>query len=756
MRILVVGMNWIGESPGGLNRYAFDLAMALRNRGLGVEGIVVGSPNPDQGFVGATESAAPIRRRLWTMAWEGRARSRAADLINSHFALYTLPLLLSHPDKPLVVHFQGPWHREAATESPEPHWMTALRKQVESSVYRRADEVIVLSEAFRQIVINFFGILPGRVHVVRPGVDLERFRPIDQNKARERLGLPRQGRAMLSVRRLTKRVGLDVLLRAWGAAESQDATLYIVGDGPERGRLQALAGELGVESTVRFVGPVSDADLPFWYAAADLSVVPSITLEGFGLVVLESLACGTPVIASDTGGMAEVLPDLAEGLLIPPGDTVRLAHALIRVLEGEDSLPAREECRRFAEGFQWRNAADRVVEVFEQARVQPPLRNYRVVFLDHCAKLSGGELALLRLLKGAGTVESHVILAENGPLVDALRKADISVEVLPLPSRVANLSRVDLQSLAGLLRGGTATAVYVAQLVRRLRRLHPDLVHTNSLKSGVYGSIAARLAGIPVIWHVRDRLSEDSYPASQASVLRRCVTAMADGVVANSAATASLLRPGRASVWVIPSPIDVAPVARPAVGPPVVGIIGRLAPWKGQHVFLDAMAQVLRKHPDLNARVIGSSLFGEEDYSEQLRCQSNELGIADGVDFVSFREDIAAELARLTVAVHASTVPEPFGQVVVEAMACGVPVVATNAGGPAEIIDDGTDGLLVPGGNPEALAEAVGRLLEDADLRDRLSQAGLEKAERYRPERVAAEIEAVYATVLARQETVRS
>src|SRR5262249_32347046 len=163
--------------------------------------------------------------------------------------------------------------------------------------------------------------------------------------------------------------------------------------------------------------------------------------------------------------------------------------------------------------------------------------------------------------------------------------------------------RAELQSPHMLLEGCIATATYVAKLARRLHRLHPDLAHANSLKSGVYGSAAARAARIPIVWHVRDRLSEDNYPPAQAALLQRGVRKMADAVIANSTATAAQLRKGRAPVWVIPSPVDVTSVGRPTDGPPVVGIVGRLAPWKGQHIFLEAVALVSKKHPDVHARV---------------------------------------------------------------------------------------------------------------------------------------------------------
>ncbi len=749
MRVLILGMGWFAESPGGLNRYAFDLMTVLRVHGLEVEAVVVGSPDPGFGTVGAAPSGAPLLRRLWATGIEGRVRSRTADVINSHFALYTLPVLWARPGKPLVVHFQGPWYHEALTESPEPRWLTAVRKHIETSVYSRANELVVLSDAFRHILIEDFGLLPSRVHMIRPGVDLDRFRPMDRTKARERLKLPNQQRVVVSVRRLTARVGLDILLRAWAVARPENSTLYIIGEGPERKRLQALSAEFGILPTVRLVGKVSDVDLPLWYAAADMTVVPSLALEGFGLVVLESLACGTPVLASDTGGMAEVVADLAPNLLVPPGDASLLASAISSALKNDQSLPAREDCRKFAERFQWPKAADRVIDIFNRAQVRPPQRKYRVVFLDHCAKLSGGELALLRLLKGATNIEPYVILAEDGPLVQRLREVDIPTEVLPLPPDVANLSRNELHSPSRLLGGGIATASYITRLSRRLRRLHPDLVHTNSLKSGLYGTMAGRAAGIPVIWHLRDRLSDDSYPSLLAAVMRRSVRSMADAVIANSKASARLLSHGRAPVWVVPSPVDIAPAPRAPDAQPVVGIVGRLAPWKGQHVFLDAMARVSRQYPAVRFRVIGSPLFGEEEYLQRLLILTENLGIGDVVDFVGFKDDVAEELAELTIAVHASTVPEPFGQVIVEAMACGVPIVATASGGPSEIVSDGTDGLLVAAGDPSELAEAVSRLIGDADFRTRLSNAGTRKAEQFRPARIAAAVEAVYASVLA-------
>jgi glycosyltransferase involved in cell wall biosynthesis len=178
-----------------------------------------------------------------------------------------------------------------------------------------------------------------------------------------------------------------------------------------------------------------------------------------------------------------------------------------------------------------------------------------------------------------------------------------------------------------------------------------------------------------------------------------------------------------------------------------IGLVGRISPWKGQELFLRAFA---RAFPDgtEQARLVGGALFGEEDLVASLEDLSAALGITDRVTFVGHVRDVPAELAKLDILVHASTIPEPFGQVVVEAMAAGVPVVAADAGGPSEVVTDGVDGLLYPMGDVDALAERLGQLASDPTLRAELVAQGHRTVSLYGPERMAAEVQAVYAELL--------
>jgi glycosyltransferase involved in cell wall biosynthesis len=171
-------------------------------------------------------------------------------------------------------------------------------------------------------------------------------------------------------------------------------------------------------------------------------------------------------------------------------------------------------------------------------------------------------------------------------------------------------------------------------------------------------------------------------------------------------------------------------------GPLRVGILGRLAPWKGQDVFIKAFAAAFA---DSNERaiIIGSALFGEDEYERTLFALVKELGLEDRVDFLGFREDVDSELGQLDVLVHASLSAEPFGQVVLQGMAAGLPVVATLGGGPSEVVTDGEDGMLYPPGNVEVLVQYLQMLAKDPSLRHRLGAAGRRTAEQFTPERIA-------------------
>ncbi|WP_165350376.1 glycosyltransferase [Xylanimonas protaetiae] len=350
-------------------------------------------------------------------------------------------------------------------------------------------------------------------------------------------------------------------------------------------------------------------------------------------------------------------------------------------------------------------------------------RSLRVLALDHSAAFGGGELALSRAIEAIspGEVSPRVLLFEHGPLVERLGAAGVPVEVLPL-GRAGTVDRVRA-GRAGMLVLVPSMAVFVLRLARRIRALRPDVVHTNTLKADLLGWAAARLARVPVVWWVHDRIADDYLPARTAWLFRWAATHLPDAVIANSEASAATLtnrrgaRPPVAYPGFAAGQVRADALQRSEPIDPVVGLVGRISPTKGQVEFLDAAAVVRGRYPRARFVVAGAPLFGAEDYADRVRARVGELGLDEEVALTGHVDDVPALLDGLSVMVHASPVPEPFGQVVVEAMVRGVPVVATDAGGVPEILVDPDNGQalgeLVAPGDARALAEGILRLLDD-------------------------------------------
>lgn len=380
-------------------------------------------------------------------------------------------------------------------------------------------------------------------------------------------------------------------------------------------------------------------------------------------------------------------------------------------------------------------------------------RYLRVTILDHTAALGGAELALVRLLGHLPDgFEARTILFSGGPLVAALHDRGHRVRVLPLDPALSATDRHTAGSSPWTaIRNAARVLPFAVRLGLHLRRLAPDVIHTTSLKADLIGVPAAWIARRPLVWHVHDRISPDYLPGPMVWLIRAVARHVPRHVIVNSAATAATL-PGVRRLTVAhpgfsPDQVRMTPVLPP--NPPVVGILGRISPTKGQLVLVRAAARVLHRHPEVRFRIIGDALFGEEDYAADVRREAESLGIAANVEFTGFVDDPAAALDSLTLCVHASPTPEPFGQVVVEAMIRGVPVIATRGGGVTEIVepDDAATplGWLVPPSDDQALADAILEALDHpGEARRRADRAWASAVERFPVERSAAIVSAVW------------
>lgn len=208
--------------------------------------------------------------------------------------------------------------------------------------------------------LGALGADPLKLHTLRNGVDLQRFFPEPRAEARQHLGLAVDGRYLLSVGHLIERKGHHIAIEALPAMPG--VTLLVAGGGPEQVRLKSLAERLGVSERVRWLGVVPQTDLKWWYSAADALALCS-SREGWANVLLESMACGTPVIATNIWGTPEVVSEHAAGLLMERRDAASLAQAWARLMA---DLPSREATRAHAETFSWGPTTQGQLDIFRK------------------------------------------------------------------------------------------------------------------------------------------------------------------------------------------------------------------------------------------------------------------------------------------------------------------------------------------------------------------------------------------------------
>jgi D-inositol-3-phosphate glycosyltransferase len=306
------------------------------------------------------EPYAAIHSHYWQSGWAGALLARELNV--PHIVMF---------------HTLGEVKNRARISEQEPK----LRIRHERTIARRATAIVTASEHERGLLERYYGADRSRMHTVPCGVDLDRFRPQDRDAARQRLGLDPTGPVLLWVGRLEKLKGVDILINAVAQLDERNFTLLIVG-GDERAHelkaeLRAQAEAAGVAANVRFEGAVMHDDLPAYYSAADVCVVPSY-YESFGLVAVEAMACGTPVVASRVGGLISTVTDGVSGYLIPWRCPEPFAEKL-EVLLNNPELRANfsRAARRSVERFRWRTVALQIAEVYDSALAEYRVRHPR-------------------------------------------------------------------------------------------------------------------------------------------------------------------------------------------------------------------------------------------------------------------------------------------------------------------------------------------------------------------------------------------
>ena len=375
-----------------------------------------------------------------------------------------------------------------------------------------------------------------------------------------------------------------------------------------------------------------------------------------------------------------------------------------------------------------------------------------VLLIDHAPFFGGAESCLVDLASSIDRREfTPIIISDTAsPVLDEFRNTGDPVYATPLPRIRRTPAFAWRLASAGL------------RLARLAERLKADVMHTFTARTHLIGAVASRLSGIPLVW----RIGDDTLPPSAMSFFGRVprrIVGVSEWINAQY--------PRVAFKGIVPDgtrpAMDISrAVARRELGlapeDRVAAHVGRLVRWKGQDVFIRAMANAVRAVPDARGIIVGSwhaddtpsgPLFGGERYYNELRALAVELGLNTSTDdrimFTGFIRDPGMAYAAADVFAHTSILPEPFGRTIIEAMIAGCPVIASDAGGPSEILSDGASGLLTAPGDVDALSAALISVLQSPERQRALSDAGRARVNaEYTLDRMTRRMEAVYRAAL--------
>ncbi len=595
--------------------------------------------------------------------------------------------------------------------------------------------------------------------VIFPPVDVDAFQLCEQKED-----------FYLTASRMVPYKKIDLIVEAF--AKMPGRRLVVIGDGPDMRKIADKA-----TPNVEILGYQ-----PFKVLQDNMRRAKAFVFaaeEDFGISVVEAQACGTPVIAYGKGGALETVLDGSHarptGLFFDEQSTGSIIEAVEAFEEGPLHFKA-IDCRANAERFSIKHFRDNL-----RAHVQgiaphfmlappglPPVpRNkdhdaanaMRVLAVDQSGVLGGAELSLLEVMKTLRG-DNQAVLFDDGPFRIALEAVGLKVDVLD-SAALGGISKDGGMKSAGMVGGVMGL---VRGTIERSRR--SDVIYVNTQRAMVVGAIAGLITRRPVVWHLRDIVSDEHFGKTQLSIIKWCTKLMLERVIANSTASAvaltALTRIKEERLDVVFNGISAVPFTeledveqgqlRARFGLPLnaflVGSFSRLARWKGQHVLLEALLAA----PKMHAVFVGAALFGEDAYEAELRAFVLEHGLADRVHFLGFQHDIAACMKAVDIVAHTSISPEPFGRVIIEGMLAKRPIVASRAGGVTDIVTDGENGILCTPGDVDALAQALTGLSSDTALRERLVTKGYANAtERFGTERYVSSVEKILSDVVAKK-----
>lgn len=761
---------------------ALTLARELRRRGHHIEFVTNRWPGLEDaavvdGFAVRRLEPGRMRKhrefRLWfNLARYCYARRHDFDVLHSHGAYFTNafigPLARLLGLKSLIKASLANDDLRGLSHSVVGRLHRSMLGHIDTHVAISLD----LADEFRA------GGLPAhRVHHVPNGVDTTRFHPVapaERARLLADLNLPSDVPIALFAGVLDERKNILWLAERWCAEDAFGTGGLLVAVGPRSrddcdGALRRRLAALAAANPRRFTLRDFCIDLTPYFGAASVLLLPSAK-EGLPNVVLEAMACGLPCVAAAASGTRELIIDGVTGLTYPPDDVRALGSAVRKVLGACGTAMGRAARTLAEQRYAIGHVAGRY-EALYAALMSPPRR---VLYVENGIGYGGAIICLRHLVRNLdrNRWEPMVVTGLGGAQYQEIAEEsrwkhipDRRLDTVGAKRQLANARWPDvLPGLRWLANQVLARADDLGnflpsflQTLWTVLRFRPALIHVNNEPLCNRAAVlAGKLAGVPVIAHVRGD--------QQGSPLMRSFFRMPDQFIAVSHwVSESIGRLGvserrRCHVYdgIELDKLDLAAdglafrrrhgIAADAYA---VGLVGMLIPWKGQHLFLDAVERVSKRMPDAVFAIVGAAPEECRHFEVELRERAAGAHFSGRVVFTGHVSGMAEVYNGLDIVLSASTSPEPLGTMIIESMTMARPLLAPAHGGAVEMIEDGRTGLLFTPNDADDLATCMLRLYEDREFGRILGAAAREEAlRRFAIDEHVRRVEEVYARLI--------
>lgn len=626
-------------------------------------------------------------------------------------------------------------------------WKKRLRNKLCSYL---AGKIVTITEYMKNDFSKRNKIPLGKFETIYYGVDLVKYSAqIDIEKKKKELDITPYNIVLGTIARLAPEKGHKYLFQAikQNTALYSEIKLILVGDGPLLPELKKLAKDLDIVQNVKFLGYRSD--IPEIMPIFDIFILPSV-FEPFGLVLLEAMAAGKPIIASNISEIPRIILNGETGILVPPKDILSLSDAMLELI--------RDSKMRQAMGERGR---ERVIEKFSLKKTTD---DYKRLYLNLLAqKINRKVDRKIRIMHvvlslNCGGLENLVIRLSN-----AMDKERFHLSICCLDNK-GNLgemaSNLGIDVIVMHRKPGFDFSL-ILRLAYILRKKRVDIVHTHNPSAHLYGTIAARLALIPIVVNTRHGVGVGERPVGNVLLWRLTNKVIAvSHRVKDKLLKSDILNSDK--VITIQNGVDIkefdskyVKVRKENFGiedsAPVVGIVARLSVEKDHKTLLKAFKIVIQKIQNVKLVIVGDGHLKEE-----LEKISRERQLDGKVLFLGYRDNIPSLLKLMDVFVL-SSFSEGLSLTLLEAMAMEKPIVAARVGGNPEVVLDGVTGRLVPPNDPTALAEALMEILNNKDMAEKMGKRAKERVSRlFSFERFIRDHEKLYSELITQKSIRRS